>query len=168
MKKRSEYIGLSPLDIYKDRNGNREVYIHLHQESFLKAEKPTITEAIISNEYLKQARKLENMSMKYFENNISKKDFNRIIDIQKKAYEQNYSSEVLSEKGQRSIDHIKPLVKGGEHEVWNTVPMYRPYNSSKRDKDMEEWYQEQDFYSEERLQKIYEWQEYAYNKYSKK
>ena len=95
MKKRSEYIGLSPLDIYKDRNGNREVYIHLNQESFLKAEKPTITEAIISNEYLKQARKLENMSMKYFENNISKKDFNRIIDIQKKAYEQNYSSEVL-------------------------------------------------------------------------
>ena len=79
-----------------------------------------------------------------------------------------YSSEVLSEKGQRSIDHIKPLVKGGEHEVWNTVPMYRPYNSSKRDKDMEEWYQEQDFYSEEKLQKIYEWQEYAYNKYSKK
>ena len=79
-----------------------------------------------------------------------------------------YSSEVLSEKGQRSIDHIKPLVKGGEHEVWNIVPMYRPYNSSKRDKDMEEWYQEQDFYSDERLQKIYEWQEYAYNKYSKK
>ena len=79
-----------------------------------------------------------------------------------------YSSEVLSEKGQRSIDHIKPLVKGGEHEVWNTVPMYRPYNSSKQDKDMEKWYQEQEFYSEERLQKIYEWQEYTYNKYSKK
>ena len=46
--------------------------------------------------------------------------------------------------------------------------MNKPYNSSKQDKDMEEWYQEQDFYSEERLQKIYEWQEYAYNKYSKK
>ena len=78
-----------------------------------------------------------------------------------------YSGETLKDNT-RSIDHIKPLVKGGEHEVWNTVPMYRPYNSSKCDKDMEEWYQEQDFYSEERLQKIYEWQEYAYNKYSKK
>ena len=78
-----------------------------------------------------------------------------------------YSGETLKDNT-RSIDHIKPLVKGGEHEVWNTVPMYRPYNSSKRDKKMEDWYQEQDFYSEERLKKIYEWQEYAYNKYSKK
>ena len=68
----------------------------------------------------------------------------------------------------RTIDHIKPLNQGGEHEIWNVVPMYKPYNSSKQDKDMKEWYQEQDFYSEERLQKIYEWQEYAYNKYSKK
>ena len=68
----------------------------------------------------------------------------------------------------RTIDHIKPLNQGGEHEIWNCVPMYGSYNFSKHDKDMEEWYQEQDFYSEERLQKIYEWQEYAYNKYSKK
>ena len=67
----------------------------------------------------------------------------------------------------RSIDHIKPLNKGGKHEVWNCVPMDRGLNSSKQDKDMEEWYQEQDFYSEERLQKIYEWQEYAYNKWHK-
>ena len=78
-----------------------------------------------------------------------------------------YSGQVLS-KDTRSLDHVKPLNQGGKHEIWNVVPMYRPYNSSKHDKDMEEWYQEQDFYSEERLQKIYEWQEYAYNKYSKK
>ena len=67
----------------------------------------------------------------------------------------------------RTIDHIKPLNQGGEHEIWNLVPMYRTYNISKHDKDMEEWYQEQDFYSEERLQKIYEWQEYAFNKWHK-
>ena len=68
----------------------------------------------------------------------------------------------------RTIDHIISLSQGGEHEVWNCVPMDRGLNSSKQDKDMEEWYQKQDFYSEERLQKIYEWQEYAFNKYSKK
>ena len=78
-----------------------------------------------------------------------------------------YSGQVLS-KDTRSLDHIKPLNQGGEHEIWNLVPMDRGLNSSKQDKDLLEWYQEQDFYSEERLQKIYEWQEYAYNKYSKK
>lgn len=77
-----------------------------------------------------------------------------------------YSGQVLS-KDTRSIDHIKPLNQGGKHEIWNLVPMYRLYNSSKNDKDLLEWYKQQDFYSEERLQKIYEWQEYAYNKWHK-
>ena len=67
----------------------------------------------------------------------------------------------------RTIDHIIPLAKNGEHEVWNLVPMYKPYNSSKHDSDMKEWYIQQDFYNEDRLNKIYKWQEYAYNKWSK-
>lgn len=56
--------------------------------------------------------------------------------------------------------------KGGAHEIWNCVPMYGAYNFSKRDKDLEEWYPQQDFYSEDRLNKINEWREYAYNKWS--
>ena len=64
----------------------------------------------------------------------------------------------------RTIDHIIPINNNGEHEIWNLVPMYRPYNSSKHDKDMLQWYKEQTFFSEERLNKIYEWQEYAYKK----
>lgn len=71
-------------------------------------------------------------------------------------------------KNNRSIDHIIPISKGGEHEIWNMAPMYRPYNSSKRDTDMMEWYTIQDFYSKERLDKILAWQEYAYNKWSVK
>lgn len=67
----------------------------------------------------------------------------------------------------RSIDHITPLAKDGAHEIWNMVPMYRPYNSSKNTKDLEEWYLQQDFYDEDRLNKINEWREYAYNKWSK-
>lgn len=58
------------------------------------------------------------------------------------------------------------LAKDGAHEIWNLVPMYGSYNYSKRDKDMNEWYLQQDFYSEDRLNKINEWQEYAYNKYA--
>ena len=67
--------------------------------------------------------------------------------------------------GDRSIDHIIPINKGGKHEPYNCIPMYMPYNSSKNDSDMLEWYKLQDFYSEERLQKIYSWQEYAYKKW---
>ena len=70
-------------------------------------------------------------------------------------------------KDNRSIDHIVPLSLNGEHEIWNCIPMYMPYNSSKNTKNMEKWYKEQEFYSEERLQKIYEWCEYAYNKWGK-
>ena len=81
-----------------------------------------------------------------------------------------YSGEYIGNKENksiRSIDHIIPLNSGGEHEIWNTVPMDRGLNSSKNDKDMLEWYKEQPFFSEERLNKIYEWQEYAYNKWHK-
>ena len=77
-----------------------------------------------------------------------------------------YSGEVLS-KDTRSIDHIVPIDAGGDNMVWNMVPMTRSLNSSKCDKDMLEWYKEQDFYDPKRLDKIYQWQEYAYNKYGK-
>lgn len=76
-----------------------------------------------------------------------------------------YSDESISDKKNRSIDHIVPLNKGGEHEVWNCVPMKKSYNSSKYTRDMLEWYKEQEFFSEERLQKIYEWMKYAKNKW---
>ena len=79
-----------------------------------------------------------------------------------------YSDEYIgghNKQNIRSIDHIVPLSKGGVHEIWNLVPMYKDYNSSKGNKDFLEWYKEQPFYSEDRLQKIYEWQEYAYNKW---
>ena len=78
-----------------------------------------------------------------------------------------YSGVLVNTKNNRSIDHIIPIVKGGEHEVWNCVPMYANYNFSKKEKDIMEWYTAQDFYNEEKLDKIYEWQQYAYNKYGK-
>ena len=68
----------------------------------------------------------------------------------------------------RTIDHIVPLNNGGKHEVWNCVPMYANYNYSKNAKNMEDWYMKQDFFDINRLLKIYEWIEYAYNKYNNK
>ena len=77
-----------------------------------------------------------------------------------------YAGKRLTDKT-RSIDHIVPLDAGGDNMIWNCVPMTRSLNSSKSTKDMIEWYKEQSFYSEARLEKIYKWQEYAYNKYGK-
>lgn len=80
-----------------------------------------------------------------------------------------YSGEYIGGKQnyQRTIDHIVPLNSGGNNMVWNMVPMLRKLNSSKNASNMEEWYREQDCYSEARLAKIYDWQEYAYNKWGK-
>ena len=75
-----------------------------------------------------------------------------------------YSGEKLK-KDTRTLDHIISLKQGGDHEIWNLVPMTRSLNSSKQEKDMLEWYKEQDCYSEARLAKIYEWQEYARKKW---
>ena len=77
-----------------------------------------------------------------------------------------YSGKRLTDKT-RSVDHIIPLNSGGDNMIWNCVPMTRSLNSSKQDKDMLEWYREQDFYDPKRLEKIYEWQEFAYNKWGK-
>lgn len=76
-----------------------------------------------------------------------------------------YSGKVLSKKN-RSIDHIVPIYKGGFHEIWNLVPMYINYNSSKKDNIPLIWYREQEYFSEERLAKIVEWQQYAYDKWA--
>lgn len=80
-----------------------------------------------------------------------------------------YSGKCLggSNNKRRSIDHIIALNNGGVNEVWNLVPMIKSLNSSKQDKDMMTWYTKQDFFSEERLNKIKDWQEYAYNKWGK-
>ena len=79
-----------------------------------------------------------------------------------------YSGEHFNQnilKDSKSDDHIVPLIEGGEHEPWNIIPVKFKYNSSKSSKNMLEWYKQQKFFTEERLQKIYEWQEYAYKKW---
>ena len=78
-----------------------------------------------------------------------------------------YSGKSLGTKKNRSIDHIVPVNVGGSGHIWNCVPMDKSLNISKSNNNMEEWYSQQEFYSEERLNKIYEWQQYAYNKWNK-
>ena len=77
-----------------------------------------------------------------------------------------YSGEYIGSNSEyRTIDHIIPLFNGGLNEIWNCVPMHLSYNSSKRANDMIVWYKRQEFFDIDRLMKIYEWQEYAFEKW---
>ena len=70
-----------------------------------------------------------------------------------------YSGEKLTNEN-RTIDHVIPLINGGLNESWNCIPATKSNNSSKGSKDMLEWYKKQSFFSEERLNKIYEWTQF--------
>lgn len=56
-----------------------------------------------------------------------------------------------------SADHIIPLSKGGTSYINNIVPCELKINDSKGSKNLEEWYLSQEFYSDERYEKIKEW-----------
>jgi len=67
-----------------------------------------------------------------------------------------YSGE-CSSKGNLSTDHIIPITKGGTSHIWNIACCDVRINTSKGNKDLEQWYRKQPFFSEERLNRIYEW-----------
>ena len=97
-------------------------------------------------------------------NGITKEQWKEMMDFfdWKCAYSGEY---IGGDSDKRTIDHIIALDNGGEHEIWNLVPMYFNYNSSKGAKNMLEWYLEQEYFDIERLTKIYEWRIYAYWKW---
>lgn len=79
-----------------------------------------------------------------------------------------YSGKSISNNKNRTIDHIVPLINNGENEIWNLIPMLKACNSSKYTNNMEDWYIQQEFFDIDRLLKIYDWIEYAYNKWGNK
>lgn len=52
------------------------------------------------------------------------------------------------------IEHVRPISKGGAHDISNIVPACHKCNASKRVNPMEDWYRSQPFFSELRLRKI--------------
>ena len=66
----------------------------------------------------------------------------------------------------RTLDHIVALDNGGLNEPWNCIPMKKGYNTSKHiTENVLNWYLEQEYFDIERLNKIVEWQVYAYEKW---
>lgn len=60
-----------------------------------------------------------------------------------------------------SIDHVIPITNGGKHDIRNVVPCENSINKKKNNAIFEKWYRKQDFFSEERLNRIYDWMEGA-------
>ena len=103
----------------------------------------------ITTEQRRRARKRK------LENNFSKNDW----EICKDYFRDNngvlrcaYCGKELKRATQ---EHFIPISKGGNYIKSNILPVCLSCNSSKKDKDFEEWYLEQDFYSNERKEKIY-------------
>ena len=78
-------------------------------------------------------------------------------------YKCAYSGKCI--KSNLHIDHIIPISKGGTSYIWNLIPSTPSANLSKNNRDMEEWYKEQEYYSEDRLNNIYEYIEYMKNNF---
>ncbi len=60
-------------------------------------------------------------------------------------------------KHELTLDHIIPQSKGGSDFVTNVICCCKKCNNSKSHINWEEWYAEQDFFTEESRDKIREW-----------
>ena len=56
-----------------------------------------------------------------------------------------------------SLDHIVPRFKSGSSNRNNLVPACRRCNTSKASTKMEDWYQQQDFFTQARMDTIKSW-----------
>lgn len=56
--------------------------------------------------------------------------------------------------GDMQIEHVKPIAAGGAHAIYNIMPACASCNSSKRAREMSEWYQAQPFFDELRMRRI--------------
>ena len=71
--------------------------------------------------------------------------------------EWNNSCCYCGSKHNLSLDHVIPKVKGGSDLKNNLVCACKSCNRDKAHSIMEDWYRNQDFFSEERLSKIKKW-----------
>ena len=56
-----------------------------------------------------------------------------------------------------SLDHIIPKFKSGSSNRNNLLPCCRTCNHHKGSRDMEEWYRQRTYFTEERLEAIIKW-----------
>ena len=66
-----------------------------------------------------------------------------------------------------SLDHIVPRFKSGTSNRNNLVPACRRCNSNKASAKMEEWYEQQEFFTQARMDKIKAWMDQGFLNFSR-
>lgn len=152
----------------------RKAYQREYQKEYYKKNKDKVITYVC--EYQKkhpeiQKFKRERRKIREESNNYSQDQWHECMEFfdNKCAYSGEtclpYDADCISDS--ITVDHIISLSQGGLNVIWNVVPAKFKYNSSKGKKSIEDWYPQQEFFSENRLDKIFQWAEYAYNKYGK-
>lgn len=83
------------------------------------------------------------------ENGLPLKEWKKVID-----YFDNECAYCGERDTELEQDHIIPVSKGGKYEMGNIIPACRSCNSSKQNKNIYEWYEQQEFYNGLKLNKI--------------
>ena len=177
-EKRKDYLKKYKEEWYwknkEEINAKNKEYYYKNKEKMLK----------INAEYRKNNRdKMNEYNRKYAKKNLKKlliKTHKRRAKVKNNGgsysfeqwkecleffnYRCAYSGKRLKEEITHA-DHIIPISKGGTSYIFNICPCLDKVNFSKNNSYLEEWYVKQKYFSEDRLNKIYEWIEYSKNKF---
>ena len=82
-------------------------------------------------------------------------DFDKADWIRAKEYF-GYKCAYCGKQGALTKEHVVPVSKGGGFTVDNIIPACPHCNSSKKNRDLEEWYTNQDYYKKERYTEVIE------------
>ncbi|HHX11142.1 MAG TPA: hypothetical protein GX729_07255 [Firmicutes bacterium] len=83
------------------------------------------------------------------ENGLPLKEWKKVLD-----YFDNECAYCGERDTELEQEHIIPVSKGGKYEMGNIIPACRSCNSSKQNKNIHEWYEQQEFYNDLKLNKI--------------
>lgn len=90
-------------------------------------------------------------------NSISEKDWNKSIDYFRNSSGEQSCAYCGKHYKKLEKEHIKPLSNGGKAVIGNIIPSCRICNTTKNNKEFVEWYLGSRVYSEERMNKIFDY-----------
>ena len=140
---------------YYHKNQKRRKYIKEHNKQYREQQKQWIKENRERyNELQREARHRRKAKENKLVNDFTKNDWEICLEYfsnKNGQVECCYCGEPTEDIEK---DHFIAVSNGGGYTATNIVPACKSCNSSKQDKDFFEWYPSQEFYSEERVDKI--------------
>ena len=111
----------------------------------------TIKEGLIS---LLSDKEINKLSLKYYGIKGDNGEYIAFVDP--------YSGEVVTDEKIMALDHILPVCLGGGTVLFNCIPVKADINTSKNGSYILEWWKKQEYYSEDKLEKLVEYMLEAY------